>query len=260
MNKFTHNIPNLIKQPGQCCIYCGKSYKAKTNLDKHIILCELLERSKKNKGLDNDEDEYIPSPEKMFSMLKELATKFNKLEEKYNDLKKDVVKKNKKINAIEWLNTNVHPEFKFDYLIEHIKITEEDDVKYLYKNSVIDTINYIFSKNIYNSTEHKYPIMAFIQKPNMFYIYDASSSWIEISKELFIKFINRVHVKLYRVFGEHKKSNAYKLENDENLVLLFDKISNKMCKIDFSQENIYNKVKSGMYSKMKIEIPEISEN
>ncbi len=30
---------NKIKQSAMCCIYCGKSYKVRLNLEKHLILC-----------------------------------------------------------------------------------------------------------------------------------------------------------------------------------------------------------------------------
>ena len=42
MNKIADNIPNMIKQPAQCCIHCGKSYKKNSNLEKHINLQTLL--------------------------------------------------------------------------------------------------------------------------------------------------------------------------------------------------------------------------
>ena len=40
------NINNKIKQTALCCIYCGKSYKTRINLDKHLILCEIYHKSK----------------------------------------------------------------------------------------------------------------------------------------------------------------------------------------------------------------------
>ena len=33
-------INNRIKQPSQCCVICGKTYKKRTTLDKHIVTCE----------------------------------------------------------------------------------------------------------------------------------------------------------------------------------------------------------------------------
>jgi hypothetical protein len=65
----------------------------------------------------------------MYSILLELGMKFNRLEEKLDELNKWVIKKKKKINVIEWLNTNITPTIKFDSLIEKINITQ-DDVKF----------------------------------------------------------------------------------------------------------------------------------
>ena len=57
MNNFI-NISNKIKQPAQCCIHCGKSYKKKSNLDKHLIICELLQVGKKrNSFIENNQDQ-----------------------------------------------------------------------------------------------------------------------------------------------------------------------------------------------------------
>ena len=199
MNKLAQNIPNRIKQPSKCCVYCGKSYVKKTSLDKHIIICELLNNSKST-IIENDED--VPSQKKMYQILLELGNKFNKLEEKVDELNKWVVKKKKKINVIDWLNTNITPEIKFDILIEKIIITQ-DDVKYLFDNSFADTLNQIFSRNIYNLSETEYPIFAFIQKSNVFYIYEnEESGWMELNREKIIKFLNRVHMKLLKAMME----------------------------------------------------------
>jgi hypothetical protein len=253
-----NNIPNMIKQPGQCCTYCGKSYKKKINLDKHIVLCELLNNSKK-KGFIIDDEEDIPSQRKMYSILLELGMKFNRLEEKLDELNKWVIKKKKKINVIEWLNINITPTIKFDSLIEKINITQ-DDVEFLFENSFVDTLNQIFSRNIYNSSEFQYPIFAFVQKSNIFYVYeDENANWIELTREKIIKFLNRVHMKLFRVYSEYKKSNADKISNDESFSILCDKTSVKIMNVDFRQESILGKIKTNMYSRMKTDMKVLVE-
>lgn len=256
MNKIAQNIPNMIKQPAQCCIHCGKSYKKRTNLDKHVILCELLNKSKKTFSLEIEEDEDIPSQRKMFEILLELGNKFNRIEEKVDELNKWVVKKKKKINVIEWLNTNIKPEIKFENLIEKIIITD-DDVKYLFENSFADSLNYIFSRNIYNLSENEYPIFAFVQKRNIFYIYEAG--WIELSRENLIKFLNKVHMKLFRVFSKHKKENADKIREDESFSILCDKTSVKLMNTDFREESILGKIRGNMYSRMKTDMKGLLE-
>jgi len=259
MNKLAANIPNMIKQPGQCCVYCGKSYKKRVNLERHVVLCELLSKTKKGTVIEEEEDDDILSQKKMYNILLELGIKFNRLEEKVDELNKWVVKKKKKINVIEWLNANITPDIKFDSLIEKIIITQ-DDVKYLFENSFADTLNKIFSRNIYNLSENEYPIFAFVQKSNMFYIYeDETAKWIELNREKMSKFLNRVHMKLLRVYGEYKKENAEKIRDDESFSILCDKTSLKIMNVDFREDLIFGKIKSNMYSRMKTDMKGLVE-
>jgi hypothetical protein len=259
MNKLASNIPNMIKQPARCCVYCGKSYKKQTNLERHIVLCEFLSKTKKGLVFEEEEQGDVISQRKMYHILLELGIKFNKLEEKVDELNKWVVKKKKKINIIEWLNANMNPEIKFDSLVEKISITY-DDVKYLFENSFADTLNQIFSRNIYNLSENEYPIFAFVQKSNMFYIYeDETVKWIELNKEKLIKFLNRVHMKLLRVYGEYKKENAEKIRDDESFSILCDKTSLKIMNVDFRQDLIFGKIKTNMYSRMKTDMKGLLE-
>ena len=257
MKKIAENIPNLIKQPAQCCIYCGKSYKQKSNLEKHANLCELLNKSKK--FLVVEDEEVIPSQRKMYEILLELGNKFNRLEEKVDELNKWVIKKKKRINVIEWLNTNITPKIKFDNLIEKIIITDED-IKYLFENSFANTLNHIFSKNIYKLSESEYPIFAFVQKINIFYVYENEEArWIELNREALIKFLNKVYMKIFHVFSQHKKNNADKICQDESFSLLCDKTSVKIMNVDFRQESILGKIRANMYSRMKTDMKAIVE-
>jgi hypothetical protein len=257
MNKLAPPIPNMIKQPAQCCVYCGKSYKKKTNLDKHIVLCELLSKTKK--GFVIEEEEEVLSQRKMYNILLELGIKFNRLEEKVDELNKWVVKKKKKINVIEWLNANMTPRIKFDNLVEKI-IIYQDDVKYLFENSFADTLNQIFSRNIYNLSENEYPIFAFIQKSNVFYIYeDDQIRWCELTREKLMKFLNRVHMKLLKVYIEYKKENAEKIRDDDSFSILCDKTSVKIMSVDFRQDLILGKIKTNMYTRMKTDMKGLVE-
>ena len=259
MNKLAPKIPNLIKQPAQCCTYCGKSYKIKTNLDKHIELCELINKSKS--FIIEDEEDDIPSQKKIYRMLLELGKKYSRLEEKVDDLSKWVIKKKKKINIIEWLNSNITPEIKFENIIEKIIITH-DDINYLFEHSFLDTLNYIFSRNIYNISEgpQANPLFALTQKSNTFYIYENEEQmWIELSKEKLIKFLDKVFMKLHRVYMDFKRVNSDKIRQDETFSLLCDKTSIKMTSADFREELILGKIKTSMYSKMKTDMKGLIE-
>lgn len=257
MNKIAPTIPNKIKQPAQCCKYCGKSYIKKINLDKHVILCELLNNSKTKTIVEDDEE--VPSQRKMYEMILEIGKKLNGLDEKVDELNKWVIKKKKKINVVEWLNNHITPEINFDSLIEKI-IIDKDDVHYLFQNTFADTINHIFSRNIYNVSESEYPIFAFVQKSNVFYIYEnEEAGWMELNREKLVKFLNRVHTKLYRLYLEWKKENRTQIEDDEKLSLLCDKTTCKMMDVDFRQESILGKIRSNMYGRMKTDMKALVE-
>lgn len=254
-----YSIPNRIKQPSHCCNYCGKTYKSKINIDKHVILCELVHNSKRN--IDEDEDE-IPSLKKMYMMMLELGKKYNTLDEKVNEINKFIIKKKKKINVLEWLNTNIHPEILFEKLHEKILINNENII-YLLNNSFIDTLNEIFSKNIYNISDCEYPIFAFVQKSNIFYIYDKIDEnkieWHELSKDKLIKFLNQIHMKLYRHFSEWKKTKNEEIRNSDCFATLCDKTLVKLMSVEFKQDSVLTKIRSSMYSKMKTDMKALIE-
>lgn len=254
MLRLSADIPNKIKQPAKCCRFCGRAYMKKTNLDRHIQVCEILHESKKKTYVEEEEE--IPSPKKMYQIMLEMAQKYNQLEEKVHELSKWVSKKKKKINAIEWLNEHIVPEIVYDQLIETILIHKEEDIDYLFKCSFVDTLNHIFTRNIYTQLcENKYPIIAFIQKSNVFYIYEnEEEKWVEMTKEKLVKFLNRVHAKLHRVFLEWKKEHRSMIDEDEKLSLSCDKTTGKLMDVDFGQDLVLSKVRSNMFTRMKVDM------
>ena len=286
MNKLS-NLPNRIKQPSICCTYCGKGYKSRNAFDKHLILCEILSKAKnkntnKNKNsiqLDIEEDDDIPSNRRMYLMLLELGNKYNKLEQKMEEMSKWVVQKKKKINMLDWLNTSIEPTYTFDMLPSKIIVTDTI-IEFLLNNSFNDTLNELFSFNLYIREEIEVkdekekevvPLFASGQKANTFYIYDKlktdvkdkkeadTNKWEELSKEKFIKFLNIMQMKISVAFSEWKKTNKSKLSGDEALTILCDKALAKIMSPNFKQEAISIKVKHMMYNKMKTDVKALVE-
>ena len=257
MNKLS-NIPNKIKQSSACCINCGKGYKTRISLEKHVILCELIYNSKKNPTIE--EDEPIPSPHRMYQMLIELSQKYNRLDEKVDELNKWVIKKKKKINVLEWLNANIIPELVFGNTVEKVIILDED-VEFMLNNTFNDTLNVIFSRSIYIINEQNNPIFAFSQKSNIFYVYDKTEDacvWMELSKEKLIRFLCTVHMKISKAFYEWKKKNKEMLSEDR-MATLCDKATVKLMSQEFKQESTLSKIRSIMYGKMKTDMKALVE-
>jgi|Laugresubdmm15sn_1035100.scaffolds.fasta_scaffold03640_3 uncharacterized protein YeeX (DUF496 family) len=271
MNQLANDIPNRIKQPSQCCIHCGKNYKKRVNLEKHLTICELLQKN--NRSKITIEDEEIPSQRKMYQIILELVNKCSKLEEKIEDMNKWVVKKKKKVNILEWLNTNMVPNISFKDIIDKI-IVNDEDVKRLLDHSIYDVLNEIFERSIYNYTENENPIFAFVQKVNVFYVYDYASInmnmnshvldnsykiWMELTREQLIKFLNRVHIKIMKSFYDWKKTKTNEIKCDDHFAILCDKTLVKIMSCELQQESILSKIKNAMYGRMKKDMKTLIE-
>ena len=252
-------IPNRIKQPANCCIYCGKTYKLRSNIQKHTLLCEIIHKPKRKKIIIEDDE--IPSQQKLYKILLELCSKYNTLEHKIDEMNKYVIKNKKKINVLEWLNSNIQPNILFEKLHEHITIIDED-IDSILNHSFYDTLNTIFTRTIYNITGNQYPIFAFIQKVNMFYIYDKNDKdkieWFELDREKLYKFLNKIHLKLYKYFHDWKVLELKKNKSKE-LPTICDKTVIKLMDINFRHDYILNKTKSLVYSKMKTDMKALVE-
>lgn len=257
---------NKVNKGAFGCRYCGKDFVKKTNLDKHIVLCELLTtcktqatQSTSTASAAAEDDVEVPSQRKMYLMLLELAKKVNGLDEKVDELKTWVVKKRKKINVLDWLSQHATPSHGFDQLNEKIDVNG-DDVQHLLKNPFLDTLHTIFTRTLYCATsETNYPLCAFVQKQHHLYAFDKDTGWSELSRDGLIKFLNRIHAKLYRLFLEWKREHADEMENDDSLALLCDKATCKLMDVDFRQDATLSKIKSVMYTRMKMDLKTIVE-
>ena len=272
---------NKIKQSSLCCVYCGKSYKTKSYLDKHIIICEIWHKSKNktnsnnsnnynniyNQNNDADDEFVVPSQKKMYQIILELAFKCNTLENKVNELNKFMSKKIKKIDILEFLNNDLQkPSFIFDNMTDLIKVNQSD-IEFLFNNSFLETVNHILSKNIYKNEDittntDPIPITCFIQKPNNIYIYDKTNtqtqennhSWQIISREKLIRFLNIIQFKISKAFSEWRKTNVQILVENDSASILYDKTFSKLMAPEFKKDVTYNKYYNNIYNKMKKDV------
>jgi hypothetical protein len=251
---------NKIKHSVMCCIYCGKSYKTRMNLEKHLILCEITHKSKKQHHSDCDIVESLDdsiSSKKLYQIVMQLSLKCNRLENKVADLSKYVTKKKQKIDIIEYLNDTTRttncPTLLFENITEIITV-EQSDIEFLFHNSFVDTINKIFSRSIYDNNEQNeiIPIAAFKEKKNTLYVYTKNNeshipSWSIVTRENFIRFLNIVQFKISKAFSEWRKKNAQLLNENDNHSILYDKTFSKLMEPDFKKEKTFIKFYNNIY-------------
>lgn len=267
---------NKIKQSVMCCVYCGKSYKVRLNLEKHLILCEITHKAKRpistsNSNTYNDDDESIQpnvSTKKLYQIVMQLSLKCNRLENKVADLSKYVTKKIQKIDVIDYLNNRTNSmnssstttKLLFENITEIITV-EQSDIEFLFHNSFMETVNLVLSRSIYNETgssEFTLPIAAFTQKANIIYGYTKNQEqnicWSIVSREKFIRFLNIIQFKMSKALTEWRKKNFQLLNDSDGQCILYDKTFSKLMDPEFKIEKTYIKFYNNIYNKIKSSI------
>jgi hypothetical protein len=266
------NEKNKIKHSAMCCIYCGKSYKTRINLDKHLILCEITHQSKhvntcshsNGNTYDDAEDDIMQqtiSSKKLYQIVMQLALKCNRLESKLADLSKYANKNIQKIDVIDHLNnstkstnTSTTNTLLFENITEIITV-EQSDIEFLFHNSFTETVNLILSRSIYKKDNEDVvlPIAAFKEKKNTIYVYSKNQSqnqnpcWSIVTRENFIRFLNIIQFKISKALSEWRKKNAQLLNDSDGQCILYDKTFSKLMEPDFKVEKTFVKFYNNIY-------------
>jgi len=258
---------NRIYQPGQCCcVNCGKTYKKRENLTKHLVLCDFLKISKSFVPLDEDEL-VIPSSRIMYQLLIELGKKYNKLEEQMTEMTKWVSKKKKKINVIDWLNANITPNITTPNITFDSFMTSCDwltildvDIDTIISSTFYDAIHQVFSKTLF-ILEDIIPIFAFTQKTNAIYVFQGENNgWIELSREKMIKWFNKMHMKFVNAFYSWSKVKVLEyVSNKDKFDTIFDKTNIKLMSVDFHVESMFSKMRGIIFNGMKKDMKALVE-
>lgn len=244
------------------CYCCGKTYKKRETLDKHIVLCEIIDKSKKKKSTIVENEEIIPSQKQMYNILVELTLKYNKLEEKMEEAQIWIDKAKRKTNIVEWLNKNVKPSLTLSNLCENQIIVTEENIEFLFKHTFIDTFFEVLIKNmeLLKINDENSPIQTFTQKANKIYVYDTTETDIlfeELSREKLVKFGKQIHFKIVKELIEWKNKRGISVDECEKTSQIYNNALMKLMTVDFKQETVIGKIRSNLYSNFKVDIRSI---
>ncbi len=245
---------NKLNNPSICCVNCGKGYKSKVGLDKHLILCELVQKIKSGKKIKEEEEIEVPSPKMMYKMILELGLKYNRLEEKTAEMNKWVVKKKKKVDVVVWLNDNVIPEYDFDAIADMFSVTDAD-VEFMLDNNLHDTMFLVLFR-VFN--DNVIPLFAFNQKPGILYIFE-KELWFEIPVEKLTRLLNICQKKVSKAMLDWKKKHKDEFATSDSFATRYDKAVVRLMSVEFRNATHFNKAKSMIYGKLKTDAKTVVE-
>ena len=271
-NNNNNNEFTITKYKNKCKT-CGKVYSRKDSYNKHIILCEFLSYSKKEKNNIIEELDDQPSYNELIKIVQELTIQHFNMKEhiKQLQIKTQNLKCTANLNSttnenltltttstttstttlnenlstneqLKWLQSNIKPNISFEeWKILSFEYLNKDNFKEINKLNILDFIcNNIISIMINHNII--IPLFGFISKPNNLYIY-SSSQWNKIKDEeislLLKNYINHILSIIYTWYND----NSDEINKNNELDNLYKNINTKIFNFDYKNSSNISKFK-----------------
>lgn len=235
------------------CPYCAKVYSKKTSLNKHVLMCDFLQKSKQDKKIEEEEIGNLPSYKDLVTIVQELALKNNRLEEKLSQMEKWIETKKKRVNVIQWLNQHATPSITYTAWCQQIKITPQNLI-HLFDNTISETAIKIIQENL----QELLPIYAFDQKTNVFYVF-VDGGWVEMTSINLSNLLIKIQNRLLEEITLWRTNNAAQLHTNDKMSDTYNKTIMKLMNINSVQDGTVGKIKTGMYQMIKVDIKNMIE-
>ena len=190
--------------------------------------------------------------------------KNNDLEKKVNHLSKWIDVKKKKMNVVEWLDTNFTPQTTFSQFVSQVcKTIERKHLEKIFEYGHILGLSRIIYSLFNDDSISIKPIKAFDQKENQLYIYEYDESteknkWNIMPRITFNKFISDLSKQIMREFMEWKHENEHKITCDDFAIQYHTNLL-KVIGGQMSIEDVNASLKHNLYKHIKMNLKNIVE-
>ena len=259
------------------CYLCKKEYIRKSCFDTHVVYCELLSKSKREREQALEQELETPSPRNMYLMIQQLVRENEKMKSEITALKKAMNLNNIKVTLSDWLRDNCKPNTDFDDWFKLIKINQED-IEFIFNENVSNCLVQLFIRNLSVINTEINCVQCFTEKNNTLFISvkqtdesakveetDESSEvkeegkiiWTPITIQTFKKYLVQLQKKLITGLITWKENCDDEISNvNSDINDKYIKIMQQIISINQKHENrIANFVIKNIYEQLKTSLP-----
>jgi len=234
------------------CATCHRIYHRKGYYSRHVLLCEIMNKSVKERQLENEERADTPTMRGLYEIILELTKKMNVMDQRLQELAKWTDVKKQKINILDWLNAHPAKLGSFEAFMLQLKVTRQH-LDYLFRSDYTSTILHILQENLpVEDGANANVLKAFDLKTNLLYAY-SQGQWMIMTEQMFQTLLYGVDKKLLGEFIKWQTENAANM-TDDDFALKYAVNVKKIMGGNLSREQIFSRVKIDLYKYLKVSV------
>jgi len=234
------------------CATCHRIYHRKGYYSRHVLLCEIMNKSVKERQLENEERADTPTMRGLYEIILELTTKMNVMDQRLQELAKWTDVKKQKINILDWLNAHPAKLGSFEAFLGQLTVTRQH-LDYLFRSDYTSTILHILQENLpVEDAANANVLKAFDLKTNLLYAY-SQGQWMIMTEQMFQTLLYGVDKKLLGEFIKWQTENAANM-TDDDFALKYAVNVKKIMGGNLSREQIFSRVKIDLYKYLKVSV------
>ena len=226
------------------CPNCQRSYKRKTYYDRHVVVCDILCKSKKERIVEAEEQADTPTLRDLYKVVMEMTIKYTQLEQKIQEMASYIHIKKQAINGVNLLNTTYTKVKDYDEWFNAIEVHRKDlDILFKsdYGNGVVQVLCAVLPLE-----DATIPLRALKEKENVLYVFK-ENKWVIMDDDMYIKLMYVLDKKFMCEFGKWQDEHKDDLYSDD-----FTQIYAKnVKKIMVTREPMYSRIKKELYKYLK---------
>lgn len=251
------------------CDYCNKIYKIKNAYNRHVAVCNIMQKSKRERDYENECGGAALSYRELYEVVQTLAMKYNQLEKKFDKMSSWINSNKQKLNVLDWLNANKKINLYFNQWVERLEIIR-DDMENVFKYGFVEGLRFIiqriFPLTSINSGHDDMPIRAFDQKDGVLFVYNIGltfnvdgvqgGEWNTINNEQFDNLFNKISKGLLCQLKFWQDENRERLFTSGFTEIYMENVK-KITGGDLSKDQQCSKFKTMLYNHIKINLKNV---